>query len=131
MLNIACVLKSGGVYKPAHVEHLRLSVDLFAQKWKRTREFKFACLTDDASLLDAIPRIEFDGRLLGAIPLLNNWPGWWSKLELFRAFPQGEHVLYFDLDTEIVGDLTPIFERVMDLADSQIIALEDFFRREG
>lgn len=125
MLTIACVLKTGGDYKPAHVEHLRQSVDLFAQKWKRTRPLRFVCLSDEPGLIEGSnPHLE-------VLTLMNNWPGWWSKLELFRAFASGEHVLYFDLDTEIVGDLTPVFERAVDLAEGQIIALEDFFRGEG
>jgi hypothetical protein len=37
-------------------------------------------------------------------PLKHNWPGWWSKLELFSDIIVGD-VLYFDLDTVIVGDI--------------------------
>jgi hypothetical protein len=35
-------------------------------------------------------------------------PGWWAKTELFR--PRKERVLYFDLDTVILGSLDPLFE---------------------
>lgn len=36
--------------------------------------------------------------------------GWWNKCALFRPgiFPNGERVLYFDLDTIITGDLSDI-----------------------
>lgn len=37
----------------------------------------------------------------------SEWPGWWCKMELFRPGIAGD-ILYFDLDTVIVGDLTEI-----------------------
>jgi hypothetical protein len=41
------------------------------------------------------------------IPADFNVSGWWGKIALFRpdVFPKGERVLYFDLDTMIVGNL--------------------------
>lgn len=35
--------------------------------------------------------------------MLREWPGWWSKLELFEVFTGP--TLYFDLDTVIVGSI--------------------------
>lgn len=35
-------------------------------------------------------------------------PGWWAKTELFR--PRDKRILYFDLDTLILGNLDPLFE---------------------
>jgi hypothetical protein len=37
------------------------------------------------------------------VPLLHDWPGWWSKVEVFRL---PGLVLYLDLDTLPVGDLS-------------------------
>jgi hypothetical protein len=54
---------------------------------------RFVCLTNAA-----LPGVE-------AIPLVNKWPGWWSKLELF--YLQGP-VVYCDLDTMILDDITDI-----------------------
>lgn len=34
----------------------------------------------------------------------HNWPGWWSKLELFEVAKEGRH-LYFDLDVVITGSV--------------------------
>jgi hypothetical protein len=56
------------------------------------------------------------------------WPGWWSKLELFRA----EHddlgpLLYLDLDTVIVGPLGPL---VSALPADRPTLLSDFYRPE-
>lgn len=36
------------------------------------------------------------------------YPGWWSKVLLWRYARSGQH-LYVDLDAVIVGDLTPLF----------------------
>jgi hypothetical protein len=60
----------------------------------------FACLTDDSAGLDA--RV----RALPADPALL---GWWQKISLFAPGRfRTERVLYFDLDTLIVGDLSAI-----------------------
>ena len=37
----------------------------------------------------------------------DRWPGWWCKMELFSPEITGD-ILYFDLDTLIVGDLSDI-----------------------
>lgn len=46
-------------------------------------------------------------------------PSWWHKLELFRPdiWPDGSRVIYFDLDTVIVGDISPLY----DLADFALL----------
>lgn len=54
---------------------------------------RFVCLTDVE-----IPGVE-------TIPLVNNWAGWWSKLELFRAGLFDGPVLYFDLDVVMVDSI--------------------------
>lgn len=54
--------------------------------------------------------------------------GWWQKLLLFKPgmFPDGERVLYLDLDTTIVG-------RLDDIAgyDGRFAILRDFYRPTG
>src|SRR6056297_2373586 len=40
------------------------------------------------------------------IPLTGQWPGWWSKVELFRH--DFGRTLYLDLDVLVVDGLTPI-----------------------
>lgn len=37
----------------------------------------------------------------------DRWPGWWCKMALFEPKHRGD-ILYFDLDTIIVGDLSDI-----------------------
>lgn len=55
------------------------------------------------------------------IPLIRDWPGWWAKMELFRPDIKGD-LLYMDLDTVIVGDLTPM------ASAGQFTMLRDFYR---
>lgn len=56
---------------------------------------RFVCLTNVR-----IPGVE-------VVPLRDDLPGWWSKMELFREFDQA---FYVDLDTVIVGDITEMVE---------------------
>jgi len=39
--------------------------------------------------------------------LEHDWPTWWPKLEMFKI---SGPCLYFDLDTTIMGDITPMLE---------------------
>lgn len=99
MITVACVLKTGVfknrnmsiVYKPEHVQWL-------AKQVKRHLGFKhrFICLSDVI-----VPGVQ-------TIKLENDWPGWWSKIELFNPENGLENCLYLDLDTVIVGCLKDI-----------------------
>lgn len=105
---IACVLKSGGIYTPAHVQRLATQAYLAAPGER------FICLSDVP-----VPRVNTQ-------PLVHGWPGWWAKLELFRpdVFEPGTRVLYLDLDTTIVGYLEDLLAQ-----PAPFLALEDFYRR--
>ncbi len=103
-LTVACVLKSGGIYDATWVARLKAGI----AKHLPT-EHRFVCLSDvDVSC--------------ERIPLEHDWPGWWAKIEVFKL--EGP-VLYFDLDTAIVGDLTDI-ARVA--ATNCTTVLQDFYR---
>jgi len=104
MLTVVCVLKSGGVYDATWVLRLRDGVARHLPI-----EHRFVCLSD----VD-VP--------CERIPLVHGWPGWWSKLELYKV--EGP-VLYFDLDTAIVGDLTEIAAHARGW---EMILLRDFYR---
>ena len=58
------------------------------------------------------------------IPLEHGWPGWWSKLELFRPDIEGD-LLFMDLDTSIVGNLSDI------ASVDRLTLLRDFYRPNG
>lgn len=90
MLTVACVLRSGGVYNQEWVKRLRRGVAEHL-----ARPHRFVCLTDQ--------EIEAEGVVTA--PLFYNWPGWWSKVELFRPDLFAGPVLYLDLDSLVVGPL--------------------------
>lgn len=90
LLTVACVLKSGGAYDATWVERLQAGVARHL-----SAPYRFICLSDVEVACERIP-------------LRHDWPGWWSKLEMFRL--EGP-VLYLDLDTAVVGDLCDIAEQ--------------------
>jgi len=51
--------------------------------------------------------------------------GWWAKLEIFKYFPIGDRVLYFDLDTVITGNIDSLA-----MYDGYFMALTDFYHPE-
>jgi hypothetical protein len=83
-LLVICVCKSGGEYSAEWVRKLKDGVAR-----NLTVPYEFKCLSD----------IEVPDR----IPLRHKWPGWWSKIELFREITGP--TLYLDLDTVITGPL--------------------------
>jgi len=107
MITVAMVLRSGGQYAPAHVRALGHQV--------RER-------------LKGVPhhiRVLSDQPVAGvvAVPLGHGFPGWWSKIELFRpGVFADELVLYLDLDTIVTGDLAPLARYPGDFA-----MLADFY----
>ena len=118
MLTVACVLRSGGVYSEADVAALGAGVGAHLQLPHR-----LVCLTDTCG-----QRGRPSG--LGAfepMPLQHDWPGWWSKINLFDL--QGP-VLYFDLDTVIVGDITQLGRAVENLPDGRMMMLRGFYRQD-
>lgn len=85
MLTVACVMKSGGEYTPYHVKALAASV-----RKHLTRRHRFVCLTD-------IPK-KMPANVM-PIELPDDWPGWWSKICLFKKGLIEGPVFYMDLDT--------------------------------
>lgn len=53
--------------------------------------------------------------------------GWYNKLYLFKPglFPQGERVLFLDLDTLVVGNI----DAMMQLQDPEFVILRDFMQK--
>ena len=90
------VLRSGGEYKPEHVWRLAQRIP------------NLTCFSDTP-----VPGVR-------CIPLKHDWPGWWAKMELFGPGLDTD-ILYFDLDTTIVGDITPLFKV------GQTTLLSDFY----
>jgi hypothetical protein len=92
---VLCVCRSGAEYDAEWVRKLKAGVSR-----NLTVPFEFKCLSD----------IEVPDR----IPLRHNWPGWWSKIEVFR-YVTGP-TLYLDLDTVVVGNIDHLLETPHDFA---------------
>lgn len=101
---LATVLRSGGDFRAEHVGRLAAMVERHAPG------LQMVCLSDQP-----VP--------CARIPLRHGWPGWWSKIELFRPGLFLGPVLYLDLDTDIVADPRP-------LARERFTMLADFYRPE-
>jgi hypothetical protein len=86
-LTVLCVLRSGGIYNAEWVARLKRGVER-----NLTIPHQFVCLSD----VD-VP--------CERIPLMHDWPGWWSKLELFRPTLVWGPTVYLDLDTAITGNI--------------------------
>jgi len=111
---VVCVLRSGGEFRPEHVYALMAGVEDY---WPVDRfPLRRVVLTD----------MPIEHTMLGGLevmPLEYPYPGWWSKMEMFRpAMETLGDILFFDLDTVIVGDLVDI------AAVGRLTLLADFFR---
>ncbi len=115
MLNIVCV-KWGDLYGADYVNKLYAMV---ARNLTAGTEGKFVCFTDD----DTDIRQE-----IHCLPLPNGVRGWWGQLYPFAPgqFEHRDRVLYFDLDTVIIGDLDDIAAY-----DGEFVILRDFLREDG
>jgi len=88
-----CVYKSGGDYDPQYVKALRQGLEDFCPE-----PFKFWCFTDQPQAV-----IKYCDTV---VRLLDDLPGWWSKLEIFRPIYNREKIVYLDLDVLIMKDLS-------------------------
>lgn len=98
MITFACV-RTGAKYGPEYVERLRNMIDRCYDGL-----YRFVCLTDQPWDFDDL--IYHDISKFGLLV-------WWAKLVLFRPTSRRgvvNRVIYLDLDTVIVGDLTPFVE---------------------
>jgi len=94
---VFCVLKTGEFkngkksveYTPEQVQWLKRQCE------RHLPGIDFVCLTD----VKEIPGVRTE-------PLIHDWPGWWSKIELFRF----DDVFYLDLDTVILNDIRYMLE---------------------
>lgn len=107
MIILKTVLKTGGEYKPEHVLRIKKMLEMYVKCPAR-----FVCYTD----LPAIEGVE-------TRPLLHDWPGWWSKIEIFR---DAEESFYIDLDMTVQGDITD-----MVMIDRNFVALRNLSERIG
>jgi len=94
MLTVCCV-KQGTLYSADYVNKLAASV-----RRNLTLAHQFVCFTDDPHGLNADIQIA---------RLPDGLEGWWGKLALFDQANLGSsRILFFDLDTVILGSLDQI-----------------------
>lgn len=100
---VVCVLKTGDFYN----RNTKVNYDSKYPLWLKrqcekfiTIPFKFVCLTD----LDSLEGVD-------TIKLKHNFPGWWSKMELFRPnLFETKNIFYLDLDTVLTGNIDHIIK---------------------
>jgi len=107
-LNVVCVLW-GNKYPQHYADKLFASV---RRNMPAGVEFTFYCITARG----------ISGSV--TIPPRHDWPTWWNKMNMFNPYdmPSGP-TLYIDLDSVIVGDLTPIISAE---SDAPLIIVENF-----
>lgn len=121
MLTVACVLKRGGDFDGEYVRTLAKGI-----KNNLRIPYSFLCLTDMPRELpiDSLPSAPVETTTW---PLGTDWRGWWSKMELFRL---PGPVLYIDLDTCIVGDITTLADYVTLMSKDEFLMLRGFYRND-
>jgi uncharacterized Rossmann fold enzyme len=104
MLNICCVCVNTDTYMDGHaVEAVEILYSMVRRNLSAGLRGRFTVFTDNPAAFDKMAGVQT--KQLPAGP-----QGWFNKLYLFseHAFPKGERVLYFDLDTVITGQLDDI-----------------------
>jgi len=100
MTTTVICLKAGNLYSAEYVNNLYCGI-----KRNTSRPFKFICFTDDSS--DIMSEVETRPLPTNRYPL----KGWWWKLWFFSPEIQIDgRILYFDLDTVVVGPIDEFFD---------------------
>lgn len=109
-MKLYIVYKTGGDYDLEYVERIYNSLK------EHHSAIELKCITNDMALQDEPYYIEMQ----------EDYPGWWSKMELFRPDIDKDDFLYIDLDTIVVKDLVEIKNACKEYKDIPIL-LSDFF----
>lgn len=107
MHKIVSVLKVGGEYNVEHVIKLKNMLDNTMKE-----DFEFYCITD------SLGRFQLNEHGIKTLIIEHDWPKWWPKIEMFRHHEelQTGPVLYLDLDTVVVDDLSHFFREKVSMA---------------
>ena len=118
MLIIVCV--NAGNYLGRGTDYVDILADMVARNISKEVSYKFICFTDTPGDYDS----EIDVRPLP----FEGLDGWWNKLALFKdgIFPDGDRILYLDLDTVITSGLDEIIKY-----EGEFAILRDFYRPDG
>ena len=94
-MKIVIVYKQGGDFTREYVKRIRDGI--------LPSRYKFECLTDDPVLFEAE---EF------CRPLEFDYPGYWSKMEMFKPSIANDDIFYLDLDTVIREDIDDFLQEI-------------------
>lgn len=116
-LQIVCV--QSGNYQGRGAEYVNILYDSVRRNLSNKTEGKFVCFTDNPVGLD-------EG--IETRPLPGGLDGWWNKLWLFSPdlFPACDRIVYFDLDTLVIGGLDDLVKY-----DGGFAILRDYYRPNG
>lgn len=117
MIWIVCV--NAHNYEGQGKRYVEILYDMVIRHFPEGVLHKFVCFTDD-------PEPYHDD--IQKRPLHGGLKGWWNKLYLFKKghFKDGDRIIYFDLDTCIVGDLDEIVQY-----NGSFAILSDVYRKGG
>lgn len=106
-----CCLQAGN-YCGRGVEYVNKLFDMVARNYSGA--FRFVCLTDNPEGLNPLIEVK---------ELPSDLERWYGKLYFFKkgVFPEGERVVFMDLDTVIVGKLDDL------IYDGPFATLTDFY----
>lgn len=102
MALIVCCVQTGDRYPDSYVRKLFSMVDRHLRM-----DFTKVCLSDKHQGGGPVPEVRYHKISPGLT-------GWWGKMALFSPDFLGQEMLYFDLDTVIVGDLRPLADLDVD-----------------
>jgi hypothetical protein len=115
---IVLVLKDGKDFGIRDVELIARHIN---GRWISDVRPRIICLWDKATTHYDLGNFEL-------IPLTNNYPGTWSRIQLYSPeMDQYRPFLYVDLDTAVIGSIESIFSMITD--PSLFITLEDFWQK--
>lgn len=109
-------------YQGRGAEYVNILFDSVRRNLEAGVPGRFIVFTDDD------PAIAGYSEGIETRPLPDNLEGWWNKLALFRpdALPEGERIVYFDLDSVITGPLDALAAYAGPFG-----ILQDFYRPLG
>ena len=102
-MKIVTVLRTSDIYKRKYAEMLHSQCQQFAPG------IEFVCISDDP----LVP---------GYVKMEHEWPRWWPKIEIFKI---PGPVLYLDLDTVLVKDISKIIESAKKY---EFVGMRDFYK---
>lgn len=115
---IVTVLRSGGDFQLSDVT---LIANRIISLWQSEEKPKIICLTD-------IVKNPVDFGNFELIPLMNDFPGTWSRIDLYGpGMKMYRPFLYMDLDTAVIKTVEHLFDLVKG-RENDFIPLEDFWQ---